>query len=435
MSGRVPLLGAGSGFGKDRKRFIIVSIFDPTICILLWLICTITKGDDWSKIFLDEINFLNPQFIHYSLFDVVVSSVFRMIILLLCYGLLVGKKWYTVAITTAISTVFIICKALFFFSKTNGGLPQYLLVLSFFSIAWFQLWLMPCKVLPNERSYEFFLSSYENSDSIIARVSSRTNAGYESANTRREILSASSNNLRFSTDDEFRSAVDYSSEDETAGTVVNISIPPKLMESYEETLRKTETTVENLLKDALLGGWKKLRADDPTVLQGPDQTYYVRAQFPCNPIVLFTAMWADVLKWNPLVVQGKTILKINASTDLYYSVTAPALKGYISSRDFCDIRRVFLSSEDNTFSGIFVSVESTLCPPNGNRKVVRGTNGPSLIRVTAGDDSNIAMLEWIMKTDLRGGLPKRLVQNSMVNYFAEHILRLRAYIDANKIAS
>ncbi|KIH49597.1 hypothetical protein ANCDUO_20328, partial [Ancylostoma duodenale] len=44
MSGRAPLLGVEpSGLSKDRRRFIIISIFDATLTTLLWLLCTILQ--------------------------------------------------------------------------------------------------------------------------------------------------------------------------------------------------------------------------------------------------------------------------------------------------------------------------------------------------------------------------------------------------------
>lgn len=42
MSGHAPLLGfEPSGLSKDRRRFIIISIFDATLTTLLWLLCTV----------------------------------------------------------------------------------------------------------------------------------------------------------------------------------------------------------------------------------------------------------------------------------------------------------------------------------------------------------------------------------------------------------
>ncbi|GMS87765.1 hypothetical protein PENTCL1PPCAC_9940, partial [Pristionchus entomophagus] len=81
------------------------------------------------------------------------------------------------------------------------------------------------------------------------------------------------------------------------------------------------------------------------------------------------------------------------------------------------------------YSGYFMSVDSHLLPPNTNKKIVRGSNGPSIMRVyPASDDGSSATLEWIMQTDLKGGLPKRVVQANMLTFFVNNMTRLRAYL-------
>ncbi|VDM76203.1 unnamed protein product [Strongylus vulgaris] len=166
MSGRAPLLGSeSSGLSKDRRRFIIISIFDATLTTLLWLLCTVTKGDDWPTVFLQEINVFDPHFMSISLFDIVLCALVRMI--------------------------------LFFFSHKQGGLPQYLLVLASFSIAWFELWLMPFKVLPGERRCEHSDSFHDD-----LSVSVRGNSFRESRSNQAS---------RYISEDEFRSAMEFSS--------------------------------------------------------------------------------------------------------------------------------------------------------------------------------------------------------------------------------
>ncbi|KAJ1366415.1 hypothetical protein KIN20_027069 [Parelaphostrongylus tenuis] len=90
MSGRSPLLGSESPvLSKARRRFIIISIFDATLTTLLWLLCTVTKGDDWRKVFLQEINIFDAHFMSISLFDIVLCAVLRMIALILFYAVFV----------------------------------------------------------------------------------------------------------------------------------------------------------------------------------------------------------------------------------------------------------------------------------------------------------------------------------------------------------
>ncbi|EYC03912.1 hypothetical protein Y032_0091g2493 [Ancylostoma ceylanicum] len=429
MSGRAPLLGVeSSGLSKDRRRFIIISIFDATLTTLLWLLCTVTKGDDWPQVFLQEINLFDSRFMSISLFDIVLCALVRMVVLILFYAVFVVRHWLPVAITTSLSTVYIVIKILFFFSHKQGGLPQYLLVLASFSIAWFELWLMPFKVLPGERRCEHSDSFHDD-----LSVSVRGNSFREA---RANHVAAS----RYISEDEFRSAMEFSSEDEAHRSFANgplrlrgSQISADLRETYEKALRDASEKVDTHLRQARLGEWKVLKLKEPMVLQAPDQTYYIRAEFCCSPQVLFDAAWRDVLRWNSQLVEARVIATIDSVTDLYYSMTAPALKGYVSSRDFFDVRRIHFDSGVQTYSGVFVSVESPACPVHANKKIVRGNNGPSCIRAVGDITSGQSYLEWIMRTDLKGGLPKRLVQSTMLTYFIEHITRLREYIDRQSL--
>ncbi len=46
MSGaEEPLLVSEQGISKDRRRFIIVTVFDFSLVALLWLLCTVGLGD------------------------------------------------------------------------------------------------------------------------------------------------------------------------------------------------------------------------------------------------------------------------------------------------------------------------------------------------------------------------------------------------------
>ncbi|KHJ91914.1 hypothetical protein OESDEN_08208 [Oesophagostomum dentatum] len=273
-----------------------------------------------------------------------------MVVLILFYAVFVVHHWLPVAITTSLSTVYIVIKILFFFSHKQGGLPQYLLVLTSFSVAWFELWLMPFKVLPGERRCE-------HSDSIRDDMSVSVR-GSSFRETRPNQAVAS----RYISEDEFRSAMEFSSEDEGLRSYRNAPL---------RALREASEKVETHLRQARLGEWKVLKVKEPMVLQAPDSTYYVRADFGCSPQVLFDAAWKDVMRWNTQLVEARVIAIIDSVTDLYYSMTAPALKGYVSSRDFFDARRIHFDSAMQTYSGVFVSVESPACPVHANKKVVR----------------------------------------------------------------
>ncbi|KAE9415043.1 hypothetical protein Angca_008252 [Angiostrongylus cantonensis] len=427
MSGRAPLLGAEvPGLSKDRRRFIIISIFDATLTTLLWLLCTVTKGDDWREVFLQEINIFDAHFMSISLFDIVLCAILRMAALILFYAVFVVGHWLPVAVTTSLSTVYIVIKILFFFSHKQGGLPQYLLVLASFSIAWFELWLVPFKVLPGERLCEHGELLRSQDGEFTGR-----------SNSSRDPHRCNSITRRYMSDDEFRTAVEFSSEDEGRRrygqgpvTLENGLISVDLRESYDKAaIRAASEKVESELRQARLGEWKVIKACDPMVLQSPDSSYYIRSEFSCSPQELFNAAWRDVVQWNKQLLDGKVVGNVDSVTDLYYSRSLPALKGYIGSRDFVDIRRIYYDSVIQLYYGVFVSVDYPPIPPDPSKKIIRGMNGPSCIR--AGNDAATgkSYLEWIMRTDLRGGLPKRLTQSKMHTYFIDHVNSLRDYIE------
>lgn len=79
---------------------------------------------------------------------------------------------------------------LFFFSRDQGSLPQYLVILSSFMVAWFELWLVPFRVLPRERRQV-----------VAPQIESPTVSTVRVRNVQ--------------TDDEFRSAMEYSSGSST----------------------------------------------------------------------------------------------------------------------------------------------------------------------------------------------------------------------------
>ncbi|PIO68636.1 START domain protein [Teladorsagia circumcincta] len=202
-------------------------------------------------------------------------------------------------------------------------------------------------------------------------------------------------------DDEFRSAMEFSSDDEAFHGLSNRplrvrggQIPIETRQKYEKALSDASEKVEYSLRQARMGEWKVLKVKEPMVLQAPDLSYFIRSDFSCSPQVLFDAAWRDVLRWNTQLVEARIIATIDPVTDLYYSMSAPALKGYVSSR---------------------------------------GSNGPSCIRAIGDATSGRSYLEWIMHTDLKGGLPKRLVQSTMLTYFIDHVTRLREYIDRQSV--
>ncbi|KAM3722530.1 StAR-related lipid transfer protein [Dirofilaria immitis] len=337
-------LAGESRISKDRRRFTVVTVFDVCLTALLWVISTVSKGSDWPVVFFREIDISQPDFMKLSLFDVVITAVIRMFILILFYSILLVGHWLPVAITTIATTIFLLVKALFFFSPVQGNLPQYTVLVSSFVVAWFQLWLVPFHILPRERRY--MIMPYYNTPSELSERNVQT-------------------------DEEFRSAMEYSSDSDD-DNLATLSITGKVYSKaqYIEEVERAKLKAKELLTQ--ISFWKLLHRSNPEIRVSKEkQIYYVKDTVACSPKSLFKIIWKDNKLWNKQITNFKVLLHIDAITELVYITTAPILRGYIAPRDFLDVRRMMLDTEKDIYEGAYISIDSPIVPINGNQKLVR----------------------------------------------------------------
>ncbi|VDK69884.1 unnamed protein product [Litomosoides sigmodontis] len=397
------LLSRESRTSKDRRQFTVVTVFDVCLTALLWVISTVSKGDDWKIVFFREVDISQPDFMKLSLFDVVITAVIRMCVLILSYSILLIGHWLPVAITTIATTIFLVLKALFFFSPAQGNLPQYTVLVSSFVVAWFQLWLVPFHILPRERGCVIHNTSSE--------VSER-NA---------------------QTDEEFRSAMECSSDSDDDDNLSAILIAGKIYSKsrYVEEVEEAKLKAKGHLTE--INTWKLLHSSNPEIRMSREkQVYFIRDTIACSPKSLFKIIWKDAKLWNRQITEFKVVLHIDPATELVYTTTAPILRGYISPRDFLDVRRMMLDTEKDVYEGVYVSVDSSIAPTNRNQKLVRGINGANYICIKRGSsDSKMSQIEWIQDSDIKSGIPRRLIEGSMCAFFQSYMESVKAFISSH----
>lgn len=72
------------------------------------------------------------------------------------------------------------------------------------------------------------------------------------------------------------------------------------------------------------------------------------------------------------------------------------------SRDFLDVRKNHVDTSNSIYEGYYVSVDSAILPPNPNGKIIRGYNGPNLIRVSKSlTSSKMCIFEWLIDNDVK----------------------------------
>uniref|UniRef100_A0A914RYE3 START domain-containing protein n=1 Tax=Parascaris equorum TaxID=6256 RepID=A0A914RYE3_PAREQ len=97
--------------------------------------------------------------------------------------------------------------------------------------------------------------------------------------------------------------------------------------------------------------------------------------------------------------------------------------------DFLDVRRIHLDTDKNVYEGWYVSVDSSVLPANSNKKMVRGFNGPNLVRVSGSSTTpDTSVFEWMLSSDVKGDIPRRLIERTMSSFLLDYVKNLRNFI-------
>uniref|UniRef100_A0A0N5A5H4 START domain-containing protein n=1 Tax=Parastrongyloides trichosuri TaxID=131310 RepID=A0A0N5A5H4_PARTI len=413
-----PLLDEEHSMGKDRRKFLIVSIFDFCLTTVLWLLSTVSQGDaDWAKVFFDEINLFKPHFFEKSLFDVVFVAFVRMTFLLTTYAVCWIRHWGPVALSTSITTIFIAIKVLFFFNKSNGSLPAYLVIVATFIVAWFELWLMPFRVLNRERQ-----AYYQSTE--FGHMENNSERGQNN-----RLSSRLPQNNYITDDDAFGTARDVSSEDEydKPESIVQGSDSENMtIEDYQRAITVAEYKADKIWQE--VNNWKVISEGNIFMTYNEESnSYYIKATCDTNTFVLYQIVWKDQIKYNNQIKSTEKLLTVDECTEIVYSISAPAMLGHISSRDFLDVRRITYNREDDIFNGIFVSVKSAIKPPDSTGKIIRGENGVNLMRISKVND-NCSLYEWVFNNNIKGKVPANLIKSGTKSFLINAMKNLQKYV-------
>ncbi|XP_030631379.1 STARD3 N-terminal-like protein [Chanos chanos] len=132
-----------------RRTFCLFVTFDLLFITLLWIIELNVSGGIEERL-KEEV--LKYDY-HKSFFDIFVLAVFRFAALILAYAVCKLRHWWAIAITTAITSGFLIVKVVISKLLSQGAFG-YLLPIISFVLAWIETWLLDFKVLPQEADDE-----------------------------------------------------------------------------------------------------------------------------------------------------------------------------------------------------------------------------------------------------------------------------------------
>ncbi|XP_025928708.1 stAR-related lipid transfer protein 3 [Apteryx mantelli] len=385
-----------------RRTFCLFVTFDLLFISLLWIIELNTK-DGIQKNLKNEIVEYNFKT---SFFDIFVLAFFRFFVLLLAYAILKLRHWWVIAVTTLVSSAFLIVKVILSELLTKGAFG-YLLPIVSFVIAWLETWFLDFKVLTQEAEEErWYLAA-------------------QAAAARGPLLypGALSDGQFYSPPESFAGSDE--SDEEGAGRKA-------LTAQEKEYVRQGKEAME--VVDQILAqeeNWKFEKnnefGDVVYTFEIPfhGKTFILKAFLQCSAETVYQEVILQpekMILWNRTVAACQILQRIEDNTIVSYDVAAGAAGGVVSPRDFVNVRRIERRRDRYISSGI--STTHSLKPPLS--KYVRGENGPGgFIVLKCPSNPRVCTFIWILNTDLKGRLPRYLIHQSLAATMFEFAFHLR----------
>ncbi|KAI1230348.1 hypothetical protein IHE44_0010316 [Lamprotornis superbus] len=455
-----------------RRTFCLFVTFDLLFISLLWIIELNTKVGIKENL-KDEI--INYKF-KTSFFDIFLLALFRFVVLLLGYAVVRLRHWWVIAVTTLVSSAFLIVKVilsevgfpglagscfvisrccfihclghslwslLLFTQLLTKGAFGYLLPIVSFVIAWLETWFLDFKVLTQEAEEErWFLAAQAAASRplLYPRALSEgqfysppesfagsDNESDEEGVGRKALTSQEKEYVRQGK--EAMEVVDQilAQEENWKFEKNNASVvfPPQLAEGMDG-LAKTGTNeaLETSLRH------EKLTSDFGDVVYTFEipfhgKTFILKAFLQCSPEMVYQEVILQpekMILWNRTVAACQILQRVEDNTIVSYDVAAGAAGGVVSPRDFVNVRRIERRRDRYVSSGM--STTHSLKPPLS--KYVRGENGPGgFIVLKCPSNAKVCTFIWILNTDLKGRLPRYLIHQSLAATMFEFAFHLR----------
>ncbi|KAI9564628.1 hypothetical protein GHT06_008369 [Daphnia sinensis] len=410
------MLAAGSPrdgrISAVRRFFCLFITFDFLFTTLMWLICIVISGENIKEMLINEIVHYT---IHESLFDIVMASAGRFVILLLFYALLCINHWWVIAITTAGSCGFLITKVFFFeWAKATNYTLDVFLVLSSFVLSWGEAWFLDFRVLPQESLARDFFGAIS------------------SDGERQPLLQNQATSVRSHNLDDFYSPIDspQDSDDDqpnraNRSSVEDDELARKALESFEEAL----STINS-------DGWKieKQTPEGDVVhskfIRRNHKIFRITGTVDIPPKLLFDELdrnIENVPSWNPTLLECRTLKTVNEKVSISYQLAAEGGGGIISSRDFINLR--YCEVRD----GVYICAGTSIVFPEmpAQKGYVRGENGPGCwVMTPIPNEPNKCVFQWLLDTNLKGWIPQSIIDTALSFAMCDYLRYVRNFAES-----
>ncbi|XP_008328224.1 stAR-related lipid transfer protein 3 [Cynoglossus semilaevis] len=390
-----------------RRTFCLFVTFDLLFISLLWIIELNFPGNIWDS--------LDKEVVCYdfktSFFDIFLLAVFRFLCLQVGYAAFRLKHWWVIAITTLVTTVFLVIKVI----KSSLDSPNtfsYVLPITSFVVAWLETWFLDFKVLTQEADDE---------RAYLAAV----NAACERAPM---VYPRAVSDGQFYSPPESVAGSEEDLDEEGMGRRA-VTAQEK---EYVRLGREAMSVVEQIL--AQEDSWKFEKnneiGDSVYTLEIPyhGKTFILKAFMQCPAELVYQEVILQpekMAQWNKTVSACQILQRVDDNTLVSYDVSSGAAGGVVSARDFVNVRRVERKRDCYVSAGM--ATEHDARPPTG--RYVRGENGPGgFVVLKSSSNPSVCTFIWVLNTDLKGRLPRYLIHQSLAATMFDFMSHLRQRI-------
>uniref|UniRef100_A0A914LPJ5 START domain-containing protein n=2 Tax=Meloidogyne TaxID=189290 RepID=A0A914LPJ5_MELIC len=314
----------------------------------------------------------------------------------------------------------------------KGSIQQYLVIIASLCIAWFELWLMPFRVLDSEHQRDI---------GVGTTVINGSDTDRQRLNAQELIRQIVANEEEF-----FHTAFEDDTSDENEEHCKNISRIGKVSRrKCKEAIIRAQNEADSLFVN--INCWKVLQKENKNVPEiryhDGSNSYYIKTVIDHTARAVFNAVWRESQKWNKQILETRIVAVVDNTTDIVITITKASGGGYIAPRHFIDIRRFITNTEETSFVGVYVSIEfaeedgtvggeqkTSKSAKNEGGVEIRGRNGVNMFRISKLGEKN-ALFEWLMNTDLRIPIPRMLIRRSITSFVMDYTKMLVTFLDEN----
>ncbi|XP_072524013.1 steroidogenic acute regulatory protein, mitochondrial [Salminus brasiliensis] len=166
------------------------------------------------------------------------------------------------------------------------------------------------------------------------------------------------------------------------------------------------------------------------VLHGNRKVFRLEAELEASPEELYDVLFAKVEEmhqWNPNIKQIKILKHIGKETMVTHEVSAETVGNLIGQRDFLSVRHSLKTEECIYLGGAATHLEAF--PPQPG--FVRAEDGPTCIIIQPSPDcTGKSRFTWLLNMDVKGWIPKSLVNQALPRAQVDFTTHLRRRLAA-----